>query len=890
MEVGAPRSEMSAAGEGKRCSSCLVEDSNPRARFVDAMRDVLSDRSGVTDETSDGSSPDAMGARRWFARLRDRDKGTARLAANTDDADDGIDGVISWMLARLDDATEDVRRAQSDERQTAETRLAHVRASHETRLRALDARHRAALDAWKRDELERARNAARDAVRQARDDAERVVRETRASLAKAETRADFAETRADFAETEAATYAQRLELCISDANDLELAEERRWDIVARRMRARALFVKVYLAWRLAGSKRTEEKYRAEARDAVAETAAALKEAQSVRNASRVAFVLCRARARVAFLRSTGFSAFNAWRRAVREALFRKEEAAAKQKNDRRAARWAVFRVYRKRSAEKHVSGAFRAWRACAVRSIETRALDRVTKRRAEDTKRREESEKLASVCSWVSRRTQKIGFREWRIATFAVAAAADAELLSKHRETSRVSSQRRAVRKWIACVHRTRRASVTARDVSNRATRRAFLSRWRARVSETRSLRARAARHQTLRVLNRCGSTAALNADAAAAFPPLASLAMLHRAFNVGNQDRGVRVWSRVLDPEDTHRTLTRALVHRMHRLSSFRDSRARVTFATWRLRTKSRVDSRRDVSENARYLRALRPMRASFTRWLRFVIERQTIGFRFAKRLEWKMKRKALQSWWVLAAEVSESGGSPLAGEDDANDEDDADEKSMTRDAAERGRTYPSWRRALLALRWETPRGRPVSHWLGNVLSAAARFARVDSTGGFDRDGIPKSKRETVLSRALARRVLVCGERLNRQRDARLAALDTFRGVLEGATRVYGGNQRATRAANSPTRPLGVAWTRARGAEEEALRVLRDVMDAFGDFFENEKNPKSPRPESETSATSGKENETFHGKGEASGDARGALPRIPRRGVAKIGERTRAR
>ena len=67
---------------------------------------------------------------------------------------------------------------------------------------------------------------------------------------------------------------------------------------------------------------------------------------------------------------------------------------------------------------------------------------------------------------------------------------------------------------------------------------------------------------------------------------------------------------------------------------------------------------------------------------------------------------------------------------------------------------------------------------------------------------------------------MLVCGARLNRDRDARLAMLDSFRGELQG-TNTF------SRLKDHRTRPGTNNWVRARGVEEEALRVLLDVLEA---------------------------------------------------------------
>ena len=119
-------------------------------------------------------------------------------------------------------------------------------------------------------------------------------------------------------------------------------------------------------------------------------------------------------------------------------------------------------------------------------------------------------------------------------------------------------------------------------------------------------------------------------------------------------------------------------------------------------------------------------------------------------------------------------------------------------------------------------------------------------------------SRRVLVPSAALARRVLVAGERLNRERDWRRAELDAFRGVLE---------EKSTTSLDLAAARPRLAWTRARGAEEEALRATRDVLVALGDFFRSAERRDFPERDLPARAVA---------RGTESSRER-TLPRIPR-------------
>lgn len=195
--------------------------------------------------------------------------------------------------------------------------------------------------------------------------------------------------------------------------------------------------------------------------------------------------------------------------------------------------------------------------------------------------------------------------------------------------------------------------------------------------------------------------------------------------------------------------------------------------------------------------LRVLRPAMKCFSIWansLRATNRRQIASTNFAKK---RTLRKTLLKWWVATAEAAEKGG-----------------------VIDPGKTYPEnihtgpnplLQRTVHSLQWETPRGRPLQHWLGKALTAAARLGN-------------NNNNNTPLRSTLVKRVLVCGSRLNVERDTRRALLDIFRGDLDGTNGVG-----LCSRPESHTRPT-FTWTRAKGVEEEALRVLRDVLEALGD------------------------------------------------------------
>ena len=216
------------------------------------------------------------------------------------------------MLARLDEAAAEARRARRDETRRAETKLTNVRASHETRLRALDARHRAALDAWKRDELTRARNAARKLVRDTEARAEGVVREARASQEAAEARAAREASRAEAAEEEARATRARLDACLHRHSRVAAMR----DASASRARSRLMRRRAFEAWRFFFATTASARARGDAESAGDALASARRGLARAERRVRAALAFAGVRARLSLLSSTGAFAFGAWRRAL----------------------------------------------------------------------------------------------------------------------------------------------------------------------------------------------------------------------------------------------------------------------------------------------------------------------------------------------------------------------------------------------------------------------------------------------------------------------------------------------------------------------------------------------------------------------------------------------
>ena len=273
-----------------------------------------------------------------------------------------------------------------------------------------------------------------------------------------------------------------------------------------------------------------------------------------------------------------------------------------------------------------------------------------------------------------------------------------------------------------------------------------------------------------------------------------------------GDQSAIVDVWTRVLEgragdrktesrPRPKRKGDARDVGTARRRARLFA-ARAADCFSSWaRL---SRRESRVRATILERH-RVRKPLRACFSTWrVRVVSERnRAVAKLEARRLF--SARRALAAWWLLAAASAEAGERRrepepnedfndvrdrrkrklLRNENESESEDPIDTQSLGLDACS------SWRRALSALRWETPRGRPAAHWLGAALSAAARLARTrresaEKSADEKKNGAPLAP----LRATLARRVVVAGERLNRERDARLAALDAFQDTPERVQR----------------------------------------------------------------------------------------------------------
>ena len=930
---GVDPAEMDAARSGSdttreeaalRLVSRDVARSTPRARFADAVRDVLDtqgDSSGDDGEMDDGSSPRG-GARAWFARSR-AGGGAGAAAVDADAPRSDVAAATAWMLARLDEAAAEARRARRDETRRAETKLTNVRASHETRLRALDARHRAALDAWKRDELARARNAARKLVRDTEARAEGVVREARASQEAAEARAAREATRAEAAEEEARATRARLDACLHRHSHVAAMR----DASASRARSRLMRRRAFEAWRFFFATSASARARGDAESAGDALASARRGLARAERSVRAALAFADVRARLSLLFSTGAFAFGAWRRANRASKRAAAIAEARADERLRAARREIAEAYRAARADAARSAAFREWRRVSAEDVARReALEREQWARRQAAAR-EEFRALARATAWCAKRRRRNATRLWRAAARA-RAAADGERVEAVRRRAWALTTQHAMASWRAFVvstHERREQAVLVCSVVSKK-RRAFAA-WRARAEAHAALRERAARAAAARSARTCMARLAAS-EALAATRPLLFLERAFGARYAGSRNRRARdLWSRVLEgrqdknrdakTETRGRRMTDPNPMTRNRVDARLDARDGVGVA----RRRARLFAARaahafaywsDLSRNESFRRSIaiekhrvrRPLRSCFSAWrVRVASEKRRIAAACAARRAFAARR-ALAAWWLLAAETAEAGAS--AGACSETPETPRRDRGSTPgdpsdDAA------AAWRRALSGLRWETPRGRPAAHWLGAALSAAARLASssLDLEPHEPLKKPPKSvvsvvcpredekKDKKLLSSALARRVVVAGERLNRERDARRASLDAFRGILErerGDDVTYRYVSRHHRNENenenenervytekltcifSTARPR-LAWTRARGAEEEALRATRDVLVALGDFFLRNRGPvvaddARREPEGRARCARG---------GHARSRAR-TLPRIPRR------------
>jgi len=873
-----------------------VARSTPRARFADAVRDVLDthgDSSGDDGEMDDGSSPRG-GARAWFARSR-AGGGAGAAAVDADAPRSDVAAATAWMLARLDEAAAEARRARRDETRRAETKLTNVRASHETRLRALDARHRAALDAWKRDELARARNAARKLVRDTEARAEGVVREARASQEAAEARAAREATRAEAAEEEARATRARLDACLHRHSHVAAMR----DASASRARSRLMRRRAFEAWRFFFATSASARARGDAESAGDALASARRGLARAERRVRAALAFAGVRARLSFLFSTGAFAFGAWRRANRASKRAAAIAEARADERLRAARREIAEAYRAARADAARSAAFREWRRVSAEAVaRCEALEREQWARRQAAAR-EEFRALARATAWCAKRRRRNATRLWRAAARA-RAAADGERVEAIQKRARALTTQHAMRAWRAFVvstnERRERAVLVCSVVSKKS--RAFAA-WRARAEAHAALRERAARAAAARSARTCMARLAAS-EALAATRPLLFLERAFGARYAGSRNRRAQdLWSRVLEGRqdknrdaktDPNRVMTRNRVVDA-RLDAARDgvldvarrrawlfaARAAHAFKYWS-----------DLSRNESFRRSIaiekhrvrRPLRSRFSAWrVRVASEKRRVAAARAARRAFAARR-ALAAWWLLAAETAEAGASagaetPETPETPRRDRGSTPGRDPSDDAA------AAWRRALSGLRWETPRGRPAAHWLGAALSAAARLA----SSSLD---LEDEKKDTkLLSSALARRVVVAGERLNRERDARRASLDAFRGILErerGDDVTYRYVSRHHRNERDITEKLTcifstarprLAWTRARGAEEEALRATRDVLVALGDFFL--RNPRE-RPVVADDARREPEGRARCARGGHTRSRARTLPRIPQR------------
>ena len=617
-------------------------------------------------------------------RARSRAGGGAGAAAVDADAPrSDVAAATAWMLARLDEAAAEARRARRDETRRAETKLTNVRASHETRLRALDARHRAALDAWKRDELTRARNAARKLVRDTEARAEGVVREARASQEAAEARARARASRAEAAEEEEARATRaRLDACLHRHSRVAAMR----DASASRARSRLMRRRAFEAWRFFFATTASARARGDAESAGDALASARRGLARAERRVRAALAFAGVRARLSLLSSTGAFAFGAWRRANRAS-----KRAAAIADARAGGGFARARTNRRgvprraggRGAFGGVSGVApglgggcreaRGARARAVGAEASRGARRVQGARESHRLVREKAVPIRDASLATPPRARRGG--GWRTRRGGPEARTGAHDTARdgvvacvrgvHAQTTRTSGAR-----LLGGVEKTPRVRRVARARGAR-----------------RPARARDAARATAAVARTCMARLA-DSEALAATRPLLFLERAFGARYAGSRNRRARdMWSRVLEGRrDTRRDAKtassvgqksnkmrglRMTDPNSNRVDALLDARDDVGVA----RRRARLFAARvahafvawsDLSRNESFRRSIaiekhrvrRPLRPRFS----VVARSRRVGKGSNRRRRGggaRSRRVALAAWWLLAAETAEAGAS---------------------------------------------------------------------------------------------------------------------------------------------------------------------------------------------------------------------------------------
>jgi len=755
----------------------------------------------------------------------------ARPATTTIATESGTSAALTSRatLARADASASASMRARSDARVSADARLARVRASHETRLRALDAAHRADVERWKRDELAKARDDARREFRRASDAARTDRDDALARAAHAETFAASSLARRRDAETRAATLAEsNARLARADHRRVRHVAARftRANLLARRARA-------FLEWHRAALRRRADDAAANAartaavsaREFAAVQSAAAARVADVERAHRArldaALVLARLAARRAFRDGFAHETVATWHAWTTARRARREAAAKRRDALRSAARRHVADVYARDARRKTRARLLRAWRAAAR-----------VEREARDAREALEAREAARAAAEASARDARADahrrlaiLRRARLAWRTIADAGmtrDADYVARFARRRRVARLRVTCVEWRGVVAARRRAFAEAtRAGGGRVAARAFAS-WRG-FAEDAVARRRRAEHVARDAILRgflAGESRAVALARAARITRAA-----RRAFGEGRAfgEEGAEGLAR----SETRASLAETMERAARRLPAFDSLRAWRGFA----RAAATETARRVASRDAR--RIVVPKRRAMDAWRAAVEARRRRETDAASTRRRDVARRVVAGWWLVAAASACEVPRPRDG---------VSIEPLARE--NRGTT------------WETDRGRPARHWLARALEAVAKVASSRRLG--------RALGMELGTSAFASRVIIAGERLNRDADARACELRARMSELaDGSSR--------TSPRTGAGRNATLFLARARDEEEEGFRALVEVLErvAEADIVES-------RTEEEATATA-ETKALGRTRGRVRGECVGAEVRLPR-------------
>ena len=760
----------------------------------------------------------------------------ARPATTTIATESGTSAALTSRatLARADASASASMRARSDARASADARLARVRASHETRLRALDAAHRADVERWKRDELAKARDDARREVRRASDAARTDRDDALARAAHAETFAASSLARRRDAETRAATLAEsNARLARADHRRVHHVAARfaRANLLARRARA-------FLEWHRAALRRRADDAAANAartaaatpREFAAHRAAAAARVADVERAHRrldAALVLARLAARRAFRDGFARDAVATWHAWTTARRARREAAAKRRDALRSAARRHVADVYARDARRKTRARLLRAWRAAA-------RVERESRDARDANEAREAARAAAEASARDARADAHRRLAILRVARLAWRGAADAGMTRDAVSVARFARRRRVARLRVTCVEwrgvvaaRRRAFAEATRAREGLVAARAFAS-WRGFAEDVVARRRRAERVAREAILR--GFLAGESRAVA-----LARGARITRAARRAFGERRAEGLAR----SETRASLAETMERVMRRLPACDSLRAWRGFA----RAAATETARRVASRDAR--RIVVPKRRAMDAWRAAVEVRRRRETDAATTRRRDVSRRVVAGWWLVAAASACEVPRPRDG---------VSIEPLARD--NRGTT------------WETDRGRPARHWLARALEAVAKVASSRWLG--------RALGMELGTSAFASRVIIAGERLNRDADARACELRARMSELaDGSSR--------TSPRTGAGRNATLFLARARDEEEEGFRALVEVLErvAKADIVES-------RTEEEATATA--ETKALGRRRErVRGECIGAEVRLPRVRDADLDGRSRS-